>query len=336
MLQNGLFALLAKGISFSGLTVIISIMFAFICLIAIVKVLDVNLGKITVALSLGGFKYLGVLINRQETRLQRDILIGRINEKEKKVKLYRFLNDMIIDLGLKAKGCTPYEFMWILLFSALAVSYAVSTLVFNAVYLTIFVFPIALIGIGCGLYTKANVSHDIRIEAIIESENIICNNIKDGTLVAVKNSIDLMPLEVRAEFRDFIDNVEYKNYHIKTALQELNTVLGSVADEFIKKCIVFETEEVKGLLGTFQDIVEINTIKTGIRNTMKRKFEKAMQEFALAAGGIGIFLLAGLIIFPFLREFYLHNPAGQIILLIDALLIIFQFVNVTRARAIAL
>lgn len=336
MLQNGLFAILAKGVSFSGLTVIISVMFALICLIAIVKVLDVNLGKIIVALSLGGFKYLGVLINRQEAKLSRDILIGRATEKQRKVKIYRFLNDMIIDLGLKDKGCTPYEFMWILLVGSLIVSFGIARLIFNAGYLTLFVYPIALAGIGCGLYTKANVAHDIRIEAIIESENVICNNIKDGTLVAVRNTLDLMPLEVRAEFRDFVDNVEYKNYHIRTALEELNTVLGSVADDFIKKCVVFETDEVKGLLGTFQDVVEINTIKTGIRNTMKRKFEQAMQNFALAVGGIGLFMVGGLVIFPYIRGLYLHTAPGQMLILFDALLIIFQFVNITRARAIAL
>ena len=69
--------------------------------------------------------------------------------------------------------------------------------------MAIIITPIAFAGIMCGLYTKANITHDARIEAIIEAENIISNNIKDGVVVAVRNTIDMMPNLVRAEFEDF-------------------------------------------------------------------------------------------------------------------------------------
>ena len=41
----------------------------------------------------------------------------------------------------------------------------------------------------------------LRIEAVIEAENIIANSIKDGVVVSIRNSIDLIPETVRAEFR---------------------------------------------------------------------------------------------------------------------------------------
>lgn len=89
--------------------------------------------------------------------------------------------------------------------------------------MTILIFPILEVGVFCVLYTKANVAHDARIEAVYEAENIICNNIQLGVVPAVRSSIDMMPREVREEFVEFLDNVESKNYHIKTALQVLNT-----------------------------------------------------------------------------------------------------------------
>ena len=137
--------------------------------------------------------------------------------------------------------------------------------------MTIVFAPIVFAFILCILYTKANISHDARIEGVIEAENIISNNIKGGVVPAVRNSIDMIPKIVRTEFRDFLDNVEQKNYHISTALMELNNNLGSIADDFIKKCIEFETSEEHGISGMFKDVVEINNVKYKVISQRKIK-----------------------------------------------------------------
>lgn len=278
-------------------------------------------------------QYLGKKIHLMETAYHRDLTIGKINEKQKKVKHYRFLNDLIIDLGLKEKGCTPYEFLWVLILGSLLVGLIMGLLVFNNTFMIIPVTPIAFIGITCALYTKANVAHDRRIESVLESENVICNNIKGGVVVAVRNSINLMPLEVRDTYRDFLDDVESKNTHIRTALLELNNNLGSIADDFIKKCIVLETEEEKGIAGMFQDIVEINNIKSEIRLDMKRRFEKVMHYIYIAVSAIFLFLGGGIAIYPILQNFYFRKPFGQIVLLMDMLVMVLIFVYVTKKRA---
>ena len=280
--------------------------------------------------------FLGGRINLAEQKYHRDIVIGKLNTKSKKVKHYRFLNDLTIDLELKPRGCTPYEFLWAIILGSLLVATIMACLVFNNSVLIFPIFPIAFVGITCALYTKANVAHDRRIEAVLESENVICNNIKNGVVVAARNSINLMPLEVRETYRDFIDNVETKNYHIKVALQELNNNLGSVSDDFIKKCIVLETEEEKGIAGMFQDIVEINNIKSEIRTDMKRKFEKVVREFMFGTGAILIMLVAEICLYDILNHFYLRNGIGQCILLVDVLILIIEFVYVTKERASAL
>jgi hypothetical protein len=193
--------------------------------------------------------------------------------------------------------------------------------------------PIVLVGVFCVMYTRANVAHDTRIEAVIEAENIICNNIKVGVVVAVRDSLDVLPKTVRQDFKDFVDNMEQKNYHIKTALLELNAKLGSVADDFIKKCIVFELEEEHGIAGMFQDIVEINNINMEMRTTMKRKFEEVKTEFIIGAAMIFVFLIGVLAIFPNVRDFYFHNGLGQVIIAADVLLLIIEFVYITYLRA---
>ena len=307
----------------------------FICifLFILVKFFNVDIKAIALNLVRKIVSLSGKTINNKELKYHRDLAIGKINEKTKRVKTYRFLNDLIIDLGMKKKGATPYEFLAFVLVITLLVSLIFCELVFKSMLMVILMYPIFFIAIMCGLYTKANMEHDQRIEAVIESENIIANNIKDGVIVAVRNSLDLMPIKVRSDFKDFLDNIEHKNLHIRTALLELNNNLGSISDDFIKKCIVFEMEEEHGIVGMFKDVVEINNIKSEMRTDMKRKFEEVSMQFVLGALMIFIFLGGILVVYPEIRDFYFTTLPGRLVLAVDMLIMILEFVFITSLRA---
>ncbi len=277
--------------------------------------------------------YIGEIIYRKETKFSRELEIGKINYSHSKVKIYRFLNDLIIDLGIKRVGITPFSFLLMLLIGSALVSTMVCELAFKSIALAIVAYPIILAGVTCILYTKANMAHDLRIEAVIEAENIISNSIKDGVVVSVRNSIHLIPEIVRSDFRDFLDNVTHKNYHIKAALMELNNNIGSVSDDFIKKCIEFEMQEEHGIVGMFKDVVELNNIKTELRNEMKRGFEKVFADFVIGATMIFVFLAGTIITFDNVANFYFNHMIGQIILIIDTLIVIGEFVYITYLRA---
>lgn len=273
------------------------------------------------------------IIGKSEVKYHRDLAIGKINEKMATVKIYRFINDLIIDLGLKQMGATPYEFLFLSLVGSFIGAIILCQALFGNILMVIPLYPIVFAGLICVLYTRANIAHDARIENVIESENILCSNIKDGLMVAVRSSINVIPESLREEFKDFLDNVEHKNYHIKTALLELNQKLGSVSDDFIKKCIVFETEEELGIVGMFQDVVQLNNIKMKMRTKMKRKFEEVVTEFIMGASMIFIFLGGVLAVYPDIAKFYLKTPLGQIIIALDCLLLITEFVYITYLRA---
>lgn len=273
------------------------------------------------------------LISKQERVYHRDLEIGKIDEKRKRVKLYRFLSDLIIDLNMSYSGITPYELLYLTLAAVFLTSAFISKILFGNWFMAIILCPILTVAVFCIMYTKANIAHDARIEAVIEAENIICNNIKIGVVAAIRESINTLPKEVRQDFRDFIDNVEYKNYHVKTALQELNSKLGAIADDFIKKCIVFELEEEHGIAGMFADVVEINNIKMQIRIEMKRRFEETMHSFKVGASMIFAFLAGVLFLYKDIRTFYFEHPIGQIIICIDILILIAEYVYITYLRA---
>lgn len=279
------------------------------------------------------FRHSAKFINNSEARYHRDYEVGKINEAKTKVKLYKFLNELVIDLEIREYGITPYELLFLVTVATFLVQLVFCIAVFGSWIMTIPIFPILEVGVFCVLYTKANVAHDARIEAVYEAENIICNNIQLGVVPAVRSSIDMMPREVREEFVEFLDNVESKNYHIKTALQVLNTQLGSVSDDFIKKCIVYETEEEHGISGMFKDIVQMNNIKLEMRTEMKRQFEKVTSDFIISALMIFVFLAGVLAIYPNVREFYFTNGIGRLIIALDLLLLIIEYVFITWLRA---
>jgi hypothetical protein len=278
-------------------------------------------------------KFFGKCVKGREEAYHRDIEIGKLTEKRKKVKLYNFLSELIIDLNLEEMEFTPYTLLGVVATIVLIISTIICKMLFGNIIINIVMYPIALVATFCFMYTKANIAHDARIENVIEAENIICANIKVGVLVAVRDSIDVIPKNVRRAFVNFIDNVEQKNYHIKTALLQLNAELGSVADDFIKKCIVFELEEEHGIAGMFADIVEINNINVEMRTEMKRKFEEVKVNFIMGLGMIIAFLGGVIAIFENVRVFYFTTAVGQIILAIDLLIIIIEFVYITALRA---
>lgn len=275
----------------------------------------------------------GRAINKQEEVYHRDLEIGKLDKKRTKVKLYRFLSDLIIDLNLEHTGIRPYELLWVTVILTLTGTGLLCKLLFGSMALLVVLGPILVLAVFCIMYTRANIAHDTRIESVLEAENIICNNIKIGVVAAVRESLDVLPDAVRDDFKDFVSNVEQRNTHIKTALLELNMKLGGIADDFIKKCIVFELEETHGVAGMFQDIVEINQIRMQMRIEMKRKFEEVTSSFVMGAAMIFGFLLGVLVIFPDVRGYYFGNIIGNIIIAIDVLLLVIEYVIITMLRA---
>lgn len=311
---------------------------AIVCIVILaglilVKLTNLPFFKLIKDFGLWLYNIIGKFLKKREKIYHRDLEIGKIDEKRNTVKIYRFLNDLIIDLELADSGITPYELLFLTITGCFIGSEVICKFMFGNWFMGFIMFPIVTIACFCVLYTKANLAHDVRIESVIEAENIICNNIKIGVVPAVRESLAAMPKEIRTDFRDFVDNVEYKNCHIKTALQELNTKLGGIADDFIKKCIVFELEEERGVVGMFSDVVEINNIRMQMRTEMKRRFEEVLNEFKIGAIMVFGFLGGVIALYPNVREFYFNSIIGNIVLALDALILIAEFVYITYLRA---
>lgn len=300
-------------------------------------VLKRNIWEVLALLFSKGTWRIGILVGKKVRHLENDykrsVEVGKYDEKSKSVRWYKFLSELIIDLGLKNKGATPYSFLFILIVSSILGSILTTQLLFSSTIIGIIICPIFFTFLLCVSYTKANLAHDARLEAIIEAENIISNNIKGGVLKAVKENIEVIPEIVRDSYRQFIDDIEQRNTPIEYALSNLSDSLGSASEEFIENCKVFELAETYGMVGMFQDIVEINNTKTKFRTNMKIKFEVVVNKFIAGAFMIIIFLVGFIALYEQLSTFYFTNLLGQILLSLDMLVLVSEFVFITYLRA---
>lgn len=317
----------------SGVTVSALLIIALAALFYIFYILKFRPGDWLTGLAKLILKITGKNINKAERDYERNLEIGRYKQKSIRVKVYKFLNDLTIDLDLKASGYTPYTLLFFIVAVSFVIAFIVSNIVFRNLWLFIFALPIVFAAISCFLYTKANIAHDSRIDDVIASENIISNNVSKGVVVSIRMNLDSFPIKLQPVFREFVDSVETRNTHVRTALLELGSNLGSVSDDFIQKCITFELEEEHGLVGIFNDVVEVNSIKSEFRIYMKRKFEEVMFEFLIGLGMIFFFLGGIIALYPMLQKFYFTNILGQILLLLDGLIVVSEFVYITYLRA---
>ena len=317
----------------SGVTVSALLIIALAALFYIFYILKFRPSDWLTGLAKLILKITGKNINKAERDYERNLEIGRYKQKSARVKVYKFLNDLTIDLDLKSSGYTPYTLLFFIVAVSVVIAFIVSNIVFRNLWLFIFAFPIVFAAIACFLYTRANIAHDSRIDDVIASENIISNNVSKGVVVSIRMNLDSFPIKLQPVFREFVDSVETRNTHVRTALLELGSNLGSVSDDFIQKCITFELEEEHGLVGIFNDVVEVNSIKSEFRIYMKRKFEEVMFEFIMGLGMIFFFLGGIIALYPMLQQFYFVNIFGQILLLLDGLLIVAEFVYITYLRA---
>lgn len=316
----------------SGTTALSIILILALFIYVMVWKFDIKLTGVIKKGAKGSVRHIGKTIKGKEERFNRNIDMGLINKKHKKYKVYRLFNELTIDLGLKKNGVTPYEFLFILMVISLVFSIVFGLLLFNNIILGFISYPIMLAGVICAAYTKANISHERRIEAVIEAENILSNNINNGIVVAVKDSLDSLPKELKTEFKDFLNDVE-DNVYIVTALLNLSSKLGAVSDEFIGKCIKLMVNEDHGTTGMFRDVVELNNNKVLSRFKLKTALNKISNQVLIGTAVIMTTLICEIAIFADIRHLYFNVLGGQIAILIDFLLIIRLYVKITMIKS---
>lgn len=279
------------------------------------------------------FQFLFVAVQKKERKHLEAVKSGRKDKKSLGVYQWVF---RICNTLWGTREISPYVFLTIVTLASVGAGILVSVLFLGSVFYAIAMIPICEAAILAYYYTAANKRERHRIKALLEAINTVSSNMKGGVVPATKESLNSIDASVRYMFTDFLDAVEVRNTHVITALEDLRQDMTPVGDDFIRKAKTFEQGEERGLSDVFKDVIEVNNMKLRMMQKQEDAFKKVEFDFRVSTLGIFGFLVGVLAIYADVREWYFSTGIGSLILVVDATLLLAEYVYMVSLRARAL
>ena len=234
------------------------------------------------------------------------------------------------------RDISPYVFLTVVSLAALGAGILISVIFLGSIFYVIIMFPVCEAALLAYYYTKANKRDRHRIKALLEAINTVSSNMKGGVVPAVRESLNSIDASVRYMFEDFLNAVEVRNTHVVVALEALRRDMEPVGDDFIRKAKTFEQGEERGLSDVFKDVIEVNNMKLRMMQKQEDAFKKVEFDFRISTMGIFGFLIGVLAIYDDVRGWYFSTSIGSLVLVIDAVLLLAEYVYMVSLRARAL
>lgn len=277
-------------------------------------------------------KKIGIYTSDKDYQLQRYIYQ---HSKSPLTKLYNWVNQQLIALGLKKQGVTPTGY---LTFWGLA-AVLLGTVIGIVTHLGLFTFFIwILCFILMLMLTRVIVSERIekRELDVMNAIDLIVPEAGSGIKNAIATYIDNFAPSVRDDFRAFLTNINERGYSFEDAMYMLSDNLGTVFRDFAQKAIYYEKVGEKEMLDIFTDITETNRLRRQLRDENTTAFNTLKVNFLVST-----LLTAGYFVFlmmtdSFSRSFFLQSMPGKV-LLVAIIMIVFSvlgYISTIKSRSI--
>ena len=272
----------------------------------------------------------GSRISSQEYKLQRFVFQ---HNKSIIAKLYRWVNNQIIALGLKRQGITPLGFTLFWGFVALAVALLSGWLLNLAFFFTGFMWLV--LWVCMMIMTRVLVSGRLekRELNVMDAIDLIVPELHNGVKNAIVSYQDNFPKEVREDFKAFISNIQERGFTFEAAMYVLSDNLGEVFQDFAEKAIYYEKVGEKDLLDIFSDIVETNRLRRQLREQNSKRFRELTVTFAVSSLMVFGYFMFLLWTDEFSRNFLLGETAGNVILLIICIIVFGVLAYITSIKS---
>lgn len=278
-------------------------------------------------------KKIGVFTTKKEYAIQRYVYQHRNSPI---ARLYTWVNNQIISLGLKNLGITPMGYLMFWAFVAVVLTFIISMLSGLGLFMTGFFWLVIYV---CLLVmTRVIVSEKMerRENDVMDAIDLIIPEIGNG----VKNSIlryqDNFPVSLRSEFKAFVSNIQDRGYTFNDAMYILADQLGLIFYDFAQKAIFYEAIGEADMVDIFSDITETNRIRRELRDKNTVVFNNLKVSFIASSFitfGYFLFLMAT---DSFSRSFFLHETVGKFLLLVIMIVVfgVLSFITTIKSRAI--
>ena len=235
--------------------------------------LSYTLQGIVVKISSTIGKKIGIYTSDKDYQLQRYIYQ---HSKSPLTKLYNWVNQQLIALGLKKQGVTPTGY---LTFWGLA-AVLLGTVIGIVTHLGLFTFFIwILCFILMLMLTRVIVSERIEKRELDVMNAIDLIEAGSGIKNAIATYIDNFAPSVRDDFRAFLTNINERGYSFEDAMYMLSDNLGTVFRDFAQKAIYYERVGEKEMLDIFSDITETNRLRRQLRDENTTAFNTLKVNF---------------------------------------------------------
>ena len=258
-------------------------------------------------------KTVGVYSTSKEYELQKYVYQHSGN---KIAKLYKWVNNQLIALGLKRNGITVFGYLifWgvISLIASIIVDLFMGLGVALLLPLWIMFFVVALI------MTRVVVSERMtRREAeVMNAVDLIIPEIGNGVKNAIVMYQDKFSESVREDFQVFVTNIQDRGFSFEAAMYILDDNLGYVFHDFAQKAIYFEQSGEMEMLEIFSDITETNRLRRTLRAENASAFASLTATFIVSTLIVVGYFIFIVITDAFSRNFFLVQPFGKVLLLV--------------------
>lgn len=231
-------------------------------------------------------------------------------------KLYTWINNQIVALGLKRLGITVIGYLIFWAFIALLMSLLITLLAnFGVVFFPVLYFMILVVVL---VMTRVVVSERMekREADIMNAVDLIVPEVHNGIKNAIVTYKDNFAPSVREDFQAFIVNIQDRGYTFEDAMFILSDNLGLVFKDFAQKAIYFEAVGEREMVEIFADIVETNRLRRQLRDENNNAFVSLKASFIVSVGLTFAYFMFLMFTDAFSREFFLINPVGKFLLMI--------------------
>lgn len=276
---------------------------------------------------------LGIYSVTREYSLQRYVYQHR---NSLVAKLYMWVNEQLIALGLKREGITPFGY---LMFWAL-ISCIIGIVTVFTLSLSLWMMPLLCIILFVCLLIMTRVMVSERMEKreadVMNAVDLIVPEVRNGVKNAIITYKDNFAPSLREDFAAFIANIQDRGYTFPDAMYILADNLGLVFYDFAQKAIYYEAIGESEMLDIFSDITETNRLRRQLRDENKGIFANLKTSFTVSSlMTVGYFCFL-MFTDSFSRNFFLVEPYGQLLLIVIILVIflVLAYISTIRSRAI--
>lgn len=251
-------------------------------------------------------------------------------------KLYVWVNEQLIALGLKRLGVTVMGYLLFWGFAAVVLGTVIGIITKMGFIMTGVYWVLCFI---CMLImTRVTVSERMekREADVMNAIDLIVPEVGNGVKNAIVSYKDNFAPSLREDFLAFISNIQDRGYSFNDAMYILADNLGIVFQDFAQKAIYFEAIGEKEMVDIFTDLTETNRLRRQLRSENNTAFMELKGSFIISTA-ITVFYFGFIVVTDeFSRHFFLVEDVGKVLLVFMILVVflVLAYISTIKSRNI--